>query len=150
MWRLYMRVLLRLSYEMNRELLIDGGVSLADYHVLNALWGAPDRRMQIMALAIRIGWERSRVSHQVKRMGGRGLLTLEPMASDRRATNVVLSELGEQTYREASVGHSDLVRRLFFDGLEPERLAPLTEMLAKVYENILARGSLPRPDFPSD
>ena len=40
-WRLYMRVLLRLSYEMNRELLIDGGVSLADYHVLNACVGRP-------------------------------------------------------------------------------------------------------------
>ena len=145
-----MRVLLRLSYEMNRELLADGGISLADYHVLNALWGAPGRRMQVTALAVRIGWERSRVSHQVKRMGTRDLLTVEPVHGDRRATNVVLSDVGEEAYRRASVGHTDLVRRLFFEGLRPERVGPLTEALTDVYENILAQGTLPRPDFPSD
>ena len=149
-WLVYVRVLLRLSYEMNRELVADGGISLADYHVLNALWGAPDQRMQIRPLATRIGWERSRVSHQVRRMGKRELLRFETVSSDRRATDVILTRHGGWVYREASVGHIDLVRRLFFEGLEPGGVGPLAEALEGVYENIIAKGTLPRPDFPPD
>ena len=40
-WLAYMRVQLRLSYEMNRQLQNDSGLSLADYDVLNALRYSP-------------------------------------------------------------------------------------------------------------
>ena len=36
-WLAYIRVQLRLSYEMNRQLLADSGMSLPDYDVLTAL-----------------------------------------------------------------------------------------------------------------
>ena len=40
-WLAYMRVQLRMSFEMNRQLQADSGLSLADYDVLTALSGAP-------------------------------------------------------------------------------------------------------------
>jgi hypothetical protein len=55
-WLAYMRVQLRLTYEMNRELQADSNLSLPDYDVLNALRYAPGGRMQITALAAQIGW----------------------------------------------------------------------------------------------
>ena len=36
-WLAYIRVQLRLAYEMNRQLLADSGMSLPDYDVLTAL-----------------------------------------------------------------------------------------------------------------
>ena len=44
-WLAYMRVQLRLTYEMNRELQADSNLSLSDYDVLNALRYAPGGRM---------------------------------------------------------------------------------------------------------
>ncbi len=67
-WLAYIRVQLRLAYEMNRQLLADSGMSLPDYDVLTALSVADGGRMPITVLAAQIGWERSRVSHHVRRM----------------------------------------------------------------------------------
>jgi MarR family len=90
-WLAYIRVQLRLSYEMNRQLLADSGMSLPDYDVLTALSVAGGGRMQITVLAAQIGWERSRVSHHVRRMSARGLVTCGPSAVDRRVTEVTLT-----------------------------------------------------------
>src|ERR1700739_4876989 len=72
-WMAYMRWQLRMNYEINRQLQRDSGLSLADYHVLNALSNAPDHKMQITDLAALIGWARSRASHQVRRLCERAL-----------------------------------------------------------------------------
>src|SRR5580693_3386770 len=57
-WLAYIRVQLRLSYEMNRQLLADSGLSLPDYDVLTALSVADGGRMPITVLAAHIGWGR--------------------------------------------------------------------------------------------
>ena len=44
-WLNYIQVYLRLEYEMNRQLLVDCGLSLSDYTVMNALSQAPGRRV---------------------------------------------------------------------------------------------------------
>jgi hypothetical protein len=46
-WLAYIRIQLRLSYEMNRQLLSDSGMSLPDYDVLTALSVADGGRMPI-------------------------------------------------------------------------------------------------------
>src|SRR4029077_14577927 len=55
-WLAFIRLRLRLSYEMNRQLQAESNLSLADYDVLNALRYEPEGWTQITALAIRIGW----------------------------------------------------------------------------------------------
>ena len=144
-WLAYMRVQLRLVYEMNRQLQADSDLSLADYDVLNALRYAPGGRMRITMLAAQIGWERSRLSHHVRRLGSRALVEFRPAPADRRATEITLSDKGWDEITRASSGHIDLVRRLFFDGLPRELLEPLTRALESVYENIIERGTLPAP-----
>jgi len=121
---------------MNRQLQADSGLSLADYHVLNALAGTPDGRMSVTALAAQIAWERSRVSHHAKRMTSRGLLESALANHDRRVTEVSLTPAGRDALSAAAPGHVGLVRRLFFDGLDPEVMRQLTESLETVYQNI--------------
>jgi DNA-binding MarR family transcriptional regulator len=89
--------------------------------------------MQITVLAAQIGWERSRVSHHVRRMGARGLVTCGLSATDRRVTEVTLTRRGRQALEEAAPGHVDLVRRLFFDGLPTGLAGPLSEALESVH-----------------
>jgi len=144
-WLAYIRVQLRLAYEMNRQLLADSGLSLPDYDVLTALSVADGGRMQITVLAAQIGWERSRVSHHVRRMSTRDLVTCALSAADRRVTEVTLTGQGRQALEEAAPGHVDLVRRLFFGGLPAALVGPLGDALECVYANIIKQGSLPPP-----
>jgi DNA-binding MarR family transcriptional regulator len=101
--------------------------------------------MPITVLAAHIGWERSRVSHHVRRMSARGLVTCGLSAADRRVTEVGLTGRGRQGLEQAAPGHVDLVRRLFFGGLPEGLVRPLGEALESVYANIIEQGSLPPP-----
>jgi DNA-binding MarR family transcriptional regulator len=144
-WLAWIRVQLRLTYEINRQLQADNGISVADYDVLTALGVSPGDRLPITRLAALIGWERSRLSHHVKRMAGRGLVTSGAAEADRRVTEVSLTGAGRQLLEAAAPGHVDLVRNLFFGGLPPELVTPLTTALEAIHQHLLAHGTLPPP-----
>jgi len=144
-WLAFMRVQLRMNFEMNRQLQTDSDLSLADYDVLNALFDSPGSVLSVTALAARLGWERSRLSHHTKRMAGRGLIRTGPAADDGRVTEISLTGAGRRALEGAAPGHVALVRRLFFDRLDTEGVEQLSAALETVYANILERGSLPRP-----
>jgi len=144
-----MRVRLRLTYEMNRQLQADSNLSLPDNDVLNALRYAPRGQTQITELAAGIGWERSRLSHHSRRLESRGLVELRPATSDRRATEITLTESGWDEITSASYGHAELVRNLFFDGVPDDLLEPLTVALESVYGRLVEHGTLPVPSDKS-
>ncbi|MBI3217364.1 MAG: winged helix-turn-helix transcriptional regulator [Mycobacterium sp.] len=145
-WLSFMRVYHRLEYEMNSQLQAECGLSLGDYTVMNALSAAPDHRAQLTSLATTIGWERSRLSHHLQRMTRRGLVVKEQSASDGRATDAVLTDLGWDTLRTAAPLHAAWIRRLVFSDTTPGQEAELAGILSVVYESILREGTLPRPD----
>jgi DNA-binding MarR family transcriptional regulator len=142
-WRAFMRVQMRMNYEMNRQLQSECDLSLADYHVLNALTSAPGGRLQVSDLAALIGWERSRASHQLRRLCERGLAERVPSEDDGRATDAILTRAGREAIDAAAPGHVALVRRLFFDPLPDELLAPLTAALEHIHIHINFNSSLP-------
>ena len=147
-WFAYMRVVLRLNYEMNRQLQTESDLSLPDYHVLNALGDSDGGRFRLTALAARIGWERSRVSHHLRRMAGRGLVQLSKSAQDGRATDAVLTEQGRIALQASTPGHAALVHRMFFEGLDEELLTPLRTALEEIHAQVLRTGTLPAPGQP--
>lgn len=149
-WLAWMRVSLRLDFEINRALQDDSDLSLADYHVLVALGDAPDGRLQLSALANTIGWERSRLSHHLQRMTARGLTRRVPSASDGRATDAVLSAAGRRALRQAAGPHVETVRRLFFARLDDVDLVAFAALLEQVYSGVLAGGTLPPPPGTPD
>jgi DNA-binding MarR family transcriptional regulator len=142
-FRAFMRVQMRMNYEMNRQLQSDNDLSLADYHVLNALTDAPGGRLQVSDLAALIGWERSRASHQLRRLCERGLAERVPSEDDGRATDAILTDAGRAAIDAAAPGHVALVRRLFFDPLPDDLIAPLTAALEHIHVNINFDSSLP-------
>lgn len=142
-WVAYMRVQLRMNYEMNRQLQADAKLSLSDYDVLVALSGNRDQTMRVSDLAAQIGWERSRLSHQLRRMEERGLTERRPSTEDGRTTNVALTAQGREAITEAAPAHVDLVRSLFFDPLPDNLLAPFTAALEHIHVNLNLNSSLP-------
>ena len=142
-WLAYMRVQLRMNYEINRQLQRDSGLSLADYHVLNALTMAPDHRLQVTDLAALIGWELSRVSHHLRRLGDRGLTKRVQSEVDGRATDAVLTKKGLSTIVEAAPGHAALVRKLFFEPLPDELVPSFTAALEHIQASLNLNSSLP-------
>jgi DNA-binding MarR family transcriptional regulator len=136
-----MQVQLRMNYELNRQLVKDSGLSLADCEVLLALSSRPCGVMQISDLAVAIGWERSRVSHQLRRMCERGLTGRRPSSSDRRATDAMLTDEGRRVISCAAPAHIDLVRQLFFEPLSDDLLSSLTSALEHILVNLRRNGS---------
>jgi hypothetical protein len=60
-------------------------------------------RTPLPDLAVRIGWEQSRFSHQVLRMGARSLVKRRPSGTDARATDAILTEGGAVALRQATL-----------------------------------------------
>jgi hypothetical protein len=57
----------------------------------------------------------------------------------------VLTDAGLTALRAATPGHAALVRRMFFDALDPADLPALRAALERVHEQVLTAGTLPRP-----
>jgi DNA-binding MarR family transcriptional regulator len=137
-WRGLLRMTSQLNARMNRQLMQDYGVSLADYDVLVVLSEAPQGRLRVFEVADALAWEQSRVSHQLARMQRRGLVAREGCASDARGAFAVLTEAGRAAIERAAPAHVETVRQLVFDGLTPEQLTALTEITARVLDRLTA------------
>ena len=137
-WRGLLRMTSQLTARMNRPLLQDYGVSLADYDVLVVLSEAPGGRLRVFEVADALAWEQSRVSHQLARMQRRGLVAREGCASDARGAFAVLVEAGRAAIERAAPAHVETVRQLVFDGLTDDQLVALTGITTGVLDRLAA------------
>jgi DNA-binding MarR family transcriptional regulator len=132
-WRRYLTMTSRLQTAMNRQLQQDCELSLSDYDVLVALSERGPQR--INELGEVLGWEQSRLSHQLRRMRGRGLVERHGSGDDRRGATVELTDAGRAALDTAAPGHVELVRSLVFDGLSAAQL----RAFGSAIESVLAR-----------
>ena len=135
MWRRYrdMRQLLELAIERNLQQ--ETGMSLSDYAVLVVLSEIDTDGIRARDLGSALGWDRSRLSHQVRRMEGRGLVTKRVCPEDARGTLISLTEKGATAIVEAAPIHVTKVRELFVDQLSDAEIDQLTA----VFDRIIAR-----------
>jgi DNA-binding MarR family transcriptional regulator len=133
-WQRLQQMHLRLDGELARQLAAESGLSYSDYVVLVALTEQPDGRLRLFELARILGWEKSRLSHHISRMEGRGLIAKEQCDRDRRGAYVVVTKRGRKEIEAAAPGHVAAVRRLFIDRLTPEEL----DVIAAAAERVLA------------
>jgi DNA-binding MarR family transcriptional regulator len=147
-WRAYNRMRVQLSAQLNRRLLRDAGLSLADYEVLVNLSDAPDGRLRAFQLGDAVKWEKSRLSHHLTRMQRRGLVRREGCATDGRGAFIALTDDGRAAIERAAPKHVEDVRRAFVDVLTPAQLDALDEIsravLARLSADDGAGGSDPR------
>src|SRR5690606_27285766 len=121
-WRALQLMQLRLTAALSRQLARDSQLSYPDYLVLVVLTDEPEGRLRAFELARILGWEKSRLSHQVRRMAERGLVKKEPCEEDRRGSYVAITPAGRRAIERAAPGHVEAVRRYFADVLTPRQL----------------------------
>jgi len=135
----------KLLSTFDRQLRDEAGLSLDDFDVLATLSSAPGQVMRMTALAERISFSPSRLSHAVQRMGQQGWITREKTPDDRRGRVASLTAEGDRVLRRAWPGHADLIRRLVIDPLEPEQFRELGESFTRISQAITAEHDLLGP-----
>jgi DNA-binding MarR family transcriptional regulator len=133
------RALLDTTGELRRVLgaeLQETSLSPADYQVLLALSEAHGKRMRSSELARTIDWERSRLSHHLGRMEGRGLVRRGDCAIDSRGAEVSLTAEGASAFRRATAPHMRSIKRHFADALTPEQFEALANILRSLQNHL--------------
>lgn len=130
-WRTYLTARLALDAAVERQL-TGAGLSAADWQLLVPLSEAEGDVLRARDLASRVGWDRSRLSHQLKRMEARGLVARSDCPTDARGTLVTLTPQGRALVEQVAPGHVDTVRRVFVDVVSPEEAAVLDAVFARV------------------
>ena len=133
-WRAYLKLNQELYAALEVQLQRDSGLSGADYTVLVPLSTASAGVLRTRELGTEIGWDRSRLSHQISRMERRGLVAREECSEDGRGSMVRLTDTGRSAIEGAAPAHAETVRRYFFDRLSEEEIDTLTA----VFERLLA------------
>lgn len=138
LWRAYLAMTNALQAAMNRQLQADCGVSLADYDVLVTL--SERGALRVYELGALLGWEQSRLSHQLRRMRDRGLIERRGSDADRRGAVVELTAAGKSALATAAPGHAELVRSVVFDGMSAAEMRALRTLTRRVLSRLDSLG----------
>ena len=131
MWRAYLRMHRAVEVAIDRQL-SEAGISRPDYEVLVPLSEAEGRTLRVRNLATWLGWDRSRIAHQLRRMEQRGLITRSECPTDARGTMVKLTDQGYAAVAAAAPGHVEVIRNVLVDQLNQDEIAQLTAIAERV------------------
>ena len=123
-WRAFSVMQLQLTSLLDRTLR-SSGLSYADYVVMAALTEHKGDRLRLRSLRRLLGWEKSRLSHQLSRMERRGLVRRDADPEDARQLVITLTPDGRRLLEAAAPEHVEVVRRHVVDLLTPEQLDTL-------------------------
>jgi len=133
-WRGLLSMYTQLTTHLAREMAADSDLSMADFAVLVSLTDDCGGRVRAYALAETLGWEKSRLSHQLARMAARGLIERADCSEDGRGQVVSVTAAGRAAIEAAAPAHVEHVRQVFADVLTPAQI----KALAGISEAVLA------------
>ncbi|MFF0291785.1 MarR family winged helix-turn-helix transcriptional regulator [Streptomyces sp. NPDC005262] len=133
-WRVFFQMQEVLRGRIEQQLQAGSDLSNADYTVLVALSEAPEGRLRAFELSRELGWEKSRLHHQLTRMCRRGLA--ERQSGPARAMYAAITPQGRAALQGAVPGHAEEVRRLVVDRLTAEQFHQLGEISAIILDGL--------------
>jgi len=148
-WRAFMHARHQLNARLNQHLLQDSGLSGADYEILAVLSEHLTGQMPAQELGALVQWEKSRLSHQVRRMQERGLVVRESNPADGRSAIIRLLPAGRRAIEDAAPQHVHNVRRNFIDLFTPAELDTFAALSERVLHH-LAEESVPEESTPDE
>jgi DNA-binding MarR family transcriptional regulator len=107
-----------------------------EYEILAVLSESPTGRLPARELRARLQWEKSRLSHQVRRMQVQGLISREPNPADARGVVIVLLPAGRRAVEDAAPDHVRSVRRHFVDLFTLAELDILAELSERILNHL--------------
>jgi len=136
LWKAYRDLNQEMSTVLEDQLLRDAGLSGSEYAVLVVLSHAPDGVLRARELGSELDWDRSRLSHLVRRMEKRRLVDREECEEDARGSMVRLTDAGRATVDGVAPEHSEAIRRYFFNALSSDELETLAVVFDRLLENL--------------
>jgi DNA-binding MarR family transcriptional regulator len=127
-WRGLLTMYTQLTAHLARQMSADSDLSMADFAVLVSLTDELGGRVRAYALAESLGWEKSRLSHQLARMAARGLVERTDCSEDGRGQIVSVTPAGRAAIEAAAPAHVENVRRVFIDVLTPAQIKALNSI----------------------
>lgn len=104
------------------------GLTNFEYTCLAMLSESPDRSQTMSQLAVRTTSTLARLSHVMRRLEERGLVSRTVSVEDRRVTTASLTEDGWNLIVAQAPEHVEFVRTTVFDALTPEQVRQLSEI----------------------
>ena len=130
---------------LDTQLRRDSDLSHFEYFVLAMLSEAPERTLRMTSLAARTSATLPRLSHVVRRLEDRGLVSRFPCPEDGRATNAQLTEAGWSALVAAAPRHVANVRQQVIDALTTEQVAQLSAIAEAILTRIDPEGIVMAP-----
>jgi len=148
-WRAFLHARDQLNAYLNQHLLQDSGLSGADYEILAVLSEHPTGHMPAQELGALVRWEKSRLSHQIRRMQDRGLVAREPNPADGRSALICLLTAGRRAIQDAAPQHVHNVHEHFTGLFTPAELDTLAALNERILHH-LAGESFPEESAPGE
>jgi DNA-binding MarR family transcriptional regulator len=136
-WHAFMQMQELLGSRLEQQLQTSSSLSNADYTILVVLSESEEHRLRVFEMGRVIGWEKSRLHHQLTRMSSRGLVRREADPETSRGIFAVLTDEGMQAIVNAAPAHNREVQRLFFDKIDREQVRQLHEISTRVLDDLL-------------
>lgn len=131
-WARLRRLDAHIRQQINRALAAHANLSIAEYEVLSLMARAPEEPLRALVLRNALEWEKSRLSHQLRRMEARGLVVRLECVEDNRGSVIRLTEHGRRLAAEAQAIYEQAVRRTVTDALDAAQRAALDEIIAAI------------------
>jgi DNA-binding MarR family transcriptional regulator len=143
-WRAVIGLLTVLPAALDSDLRRTAGLTMFEYTVLASLSEAPERTLQMSALAAQASASLARLSHVVTRLEGRGWIIREASGRDARATNAVLTAAGWEKVADTAPHHAQAVRDLVVDALSPAQFQQFGMSAVKIARRVEQRSPAPQ------
>jgi len=127
-WRAFHKIGTSLIPHLGRQVSNHSGISGAEYVVLVALSELPVPAVNLNRLATGLGWEISRMSHQVSRMDEAGLVKKTKNLEDSRCFDVSITAKGRKIAEAAIPLQSQEINHCFSQVLSQAQMKSLIEI----------------------
>ena len=127
-WRAFHKIGSSLLPHLSRQITNHSGITGAEYVVLVALSELPVPTVNLNRLANGLGWEISRMSHQISRMEESGLVRKSRNTDDSRRFDVSITSKGRKIAESAIPLQSKEINHCFSEVLTKEQMRSLIEI----------------------
>ena len=127
-WRAFHKIGTSLLPHLGRQITNHSGISGAEYVVLVALSELPVPSVNLNRLASGLGWEISRMSHQITRMEESGLVKKSKNPEDSRCFDVSITAKGKRLADSAIPLQSAEINHCFSNILTKQQMETLIEI----------------------
>lgn len=129
-WRGFCQMAEVISGRIAQEITRSTGLSGPDFGILMQLGQASDGRRRQRDLQAFLEWDKTRLSHQLTRMSGRGLIERE--SGDGNSVIICMTPEGRRQLAAAKPVHARGLQEYFLDHLSEDELAALVMITGKL------------------